>query len=119
MAGNLHVPEVSAVGRMVISWQSADGKQCERVIEDPKEVERFLAFLRVHNDEWRKPWNTFPGGQYTVTLERDKELLLVLWMGSNWLGGREGSGGFSDNRLRSLSDTERAELLEILGIPKD
>lgn len=53
--------------------------------------------------------------QYTVSLKRDGELLLVIWLGSNWVGGREGNGGASDNLLPSLSTAERVELVEILA----
>lgn len=118
-ASRLPVPESSAVGRVVVTLPGAGSQDRERVIEDRKAVERFVAFLRAHNDGWRKPWGTFPTSQYTVSLKRGEELLLVVWVGTNWIGGREGGGGASDNRLRSLSDRERAEVLEILGIPKE
>jgi len=118
-ASRLPVPESSAVGRVVVTLPGAGRQGRERVIEDRKAVERFVAFLRAHNDGWQKPWDTFPSSQYTVSLKRGEELLLVVWVGTNWIGGREGGGGSSDNRLRSLSDRERAEVLEILGIPKE
>ncbi|MDB5310616.1 MAG: hypothetical protein JWO38_4818 [Gemmataceae bacterium] len=120
-AGRLPVPDASTVGRVVVSWSGSGigGPEQERVIEDPKAVERLLAFLRAHNDGWRKPWDTFPTPQYTVHLKRNNELLLVVWVGANWIGGREGSGDSSQNRLRSLSEQERAEVLEIFDVPKE
>ena len=118
-ADRLPVPEASAVTRVVVSWRGASGAEREELgVDDPKAIERLLTFLRMHNDGWRKPWDTFPTPQYTVSLKRGEELLLVVWVGTDWIGGREGSGGASDNRLRSLSDRERAEVLEIVGIPK-
>jgi hypothetical protein len=91
----------------------------EVVINDPKAVERFLAFLEAHNGGWHKPWGTFPTPRYTVALKRDNALLLAIWVGGSWIGGREGSGD-SGERLRILSETERAEVLGILGVlPSD
>ena len=118
-AGHLPVPETSTAVEVAVSWPTASGKEREFVIEDPKAVERLLAFLRAQNDGWRRPMYTFPSGQYTISITRDKELLVVIWVGADWIGGREGSGGASDNRLRSLSEGKRAELLEILNLPKN
>jgi hypothetical protein len=116
-APRLPVPEGLTGGQLVVSPRSPDLPNHEFVIDDARTVERFLSFLRAHNNGWRTPWDTFPIPQYTVSLKRNKELVLVIWVGTNWLGGREGSGG--DNRLRSLSDQERTEVLQILGVPKE
>jgi hypothetical protein len=116
-AGHLPVPEASAVNRLEVSRSGGDPER-EFVIEDAKTVERFLSFLRRHKDGWYKPWDTFPTPQYSVSLKRDDKLVMVVWVGTNWIGGREGGDGAADNRLRSLSDRERAEILEILRIPR-
>jgi hypothetical protein len=118
-ASQLPVPEASKVDRVVISWRGAGRQERELVTTDPKAIARFLTYLRNHNDGWRKPWDTFPSQQYTASLKRGEELLLVVWVGTNWIGGREGSGSASDNRLRSLSGRERTQVLDILGIPKE
>jgi hypothetical protein len=86
------------------------------VITDRESVERFLAFLTSHNDGWRIPAGTFPTPQWTIELAGEPGALLVLWLGPNWLGGREGSGTARDNRLRDLSAKARLTLLDILGV---
>ena len=72
--------------------------------------------LAAHNDGWRTPAGTFPAPQWTIELAGETGTLLVLWLGPNWLGGREGSGSARDNRLRDLSTTARLALLDILGV---
>jgi hypothetical protein len=72
--------------------------------------------LAAHNDGWRTPAGTFPAPQWTIELAGEARTLLVLWLGPNWLGGREGSGSARDNRLRDLSTTARLALLDILGV---
>jgi hypothetical protein len=86
------------------------------VITDRESIERFLAFLAAHNDGWRTPAGTFPTPQWTIELAGEAGLLLVLWVGPNWLGGREGSGSNREHRLRDLSAEARRALLDILGV---
>jgi len=118
-AGRLALPEASAVGQVVISRSGTiDEPERERVIDDRKAVDRFLAFLRARNDGWHKLRTTSPTPRYTVSLERDKELLLAVYLGPNWIGGRRG-GKDSWEGYRSLSNREQAELLDILSIPKN
>ncbi len=128
----LPVPERSTVNRVVVSGYdvavqnperagetSSTRERPERVIDDPQVIGRLVFFLIAHNTGWYVPWHTFPGPQYTVTLKRNQEQLLVVWVGTNWIGGREGTGENAGSRLRSVSEQERAEILGILGIPKD
>ena len=61
---------------------------------------------------------TFPSPEWTITFESDKELLLVVWLGEGWLGGREGQLGAAENRLRTLTKKDLAELSKILGLAK-
>jgi hypothetical protein len=115
----LLVPYGSAVERVVVSpmQSSLDSPKWEVVIDDPKVVERLLAFLRARDDGWEKTWHTFPAGQLSVWLKRGDELLMVLWVGQNWIGCRERDGGATGDRLRSISADERGELLDILSVP--
>jgi hypothetical protein len=114
----LPIPEASSISQMVVSWRGEDGQERGSVVDDPKAIEHILQFLQNHNDGWRKPWDTFPTSQYSIALKQDTKLILVIWVGTDWIGGREGDGDAEDNRLHSLSEPERAEMLGILGIPR-
>jgi hypothetical protein len=87
----------------------------ETVIRDPKVIAQFVAFLSSRNTDWRQPWDTFPTPQWTIRLVGRGHDHLVLWLGPNWLGGREGRAAAKSNRLRSLSQKEHDEALKILG----
>ena len=81
-------------------------------------MERVLTFLAARNDNWTKTPFTYPSPQWTIELRKDKELVLVVWLGPDWMGGREGNGSVDDCRLRTLSEKDQAELFEILGLAK-
>ena len=87
----------------------------ETVIRNPKIIAQFVAFLSARNTDWRKPWDTFPTPEWTIRLVGRRDDHLVLWLGPNWLGGREGQAAAKDNRLRSLSPNEHDEALKMLG----
>ncbi len=106
------VPKADETDRIVVS----DGTGRGPVIKDPKRIERLLEFLKTRKDGWQSPWYTFPVPQQTIRLEKSNGLVKVLWLGPNWIGGRGGSGGPSNCRLRPLSGKDRTELLNILDI---
>ena len=106
----LPIPAAREVDHIVLIARSG-----EAVITDAKVIEDFVAFLRARNTDWRTPWDTFPTPQLTFHVVGRENLDLVLWLGPNWLGGREASAGARDNRLRSLSEKDHAEALKILG----
>jgi hypothetical protein len=107
----LPLPAVHEVGHIAAS-SGARGA----LIADRASVERLLAFLAAHNDGWRRPTGTFPTPQWTIELVGERGVLLVLWLGPNWLGGREGAAPARDNRLRDLSAEARLTVLDILGV---
>ena len=109
-APSLPIPAAGDVDRIVVSVHSG-----EAVITDPRVIDEFVAFLKARNRHWSRPWGTFPTPEWTIRLIGRKDPVLVLWLGPNWLGGREGLAGAQANRLRSLSEKDRAEALRILG----
>jgi len=115
----LPIPDASAANRVEIRMSGGGGDKEKRVIQDARTIERFLQFLRAHNEGWRKPWDTFPIPQYTISIRRDDDVLLSVFLASGWIGGRERNEGASDNRLRSLSTTEQSELFQILNLTRD
>ena len=87
----------------------------ETVIRDAKVIAQFVAFMNSRNTDWRKPWDTFPTPEWTIRLVGRGHDHLVLWLGPNWLGGREGQADAKGNRLRRLSPKEYDEALAMLG----
>jgi hypothetical protein len=98
-----------------VDYIAFNGGTIETVIRDPKVITEFVAFLNARNTDWRKPWDTFPAPEWTIRLADRRVDHLVLWLGPNWLGGREGQAGAKNNRLRSLSQKEHDEALRMLG----
>ncbi len=109
--GKFLVPEASGISRLEVSKSGTDLVKRTSIIDHQPTIERFLAFLRSHDDGWREPWDTFPTGQYTVILRQGDEFVMSVWIGANWIG--------TDNRLRSLSDPERVEVLAMLDISRE
>jgi hypothetical protein len=88
----------------------------EILITDREQISDIVRFIKERNRDWRKPRYTFPSGEYTVSLKRNGETALVLWVSPGWIGGREGGQGASDNRLRNISSDEWDQLVELLQI---
>ena len=76
------------------------------VITDRDQIDRFIDFVGTKNDNWRKPGGTYPSSQYTAAVQRKKETVLLLSLSPTWIG--------SDNRTRSVSAEEWAELVRLL-----
>lgn len=112
----LPIPDAVGVERIVISYDPDSIKGKEVVVKDANRIKRVLSFLKERNSGWEKTWHTFPSPQWTIRLEKGETLLLVLWLGPNWMGGREGQGDSSDNRLRTFVKKDRDELFQILGL---
>jgi hypothetical protein len=110
----LPIPESRAVARIVVS--PAHGDKTVKEITDPRVIQQLLAFLAARNDRWQRPFDTFPTPQWSIRLEGREGLLLMLWLGAGWLGGREGGGTADDNRLRPLLQADRIELIRLLGL---
>jgi len=92
----LPIPAASDVDYIAVS-----GAAHETVIRDPRAIAQFVAFLSARNTDWRKPWGTFPTPEWTIRLVSRRDDHLLLWLGSNWLGGREGQAAAKNNRLRT------------------
>jgi len=109
-APRLPIPTAADVDYIALSSGSH-----ESVIRDRKTITDFVAFLSERNTDWRKPWDTFPTPEWTIRLVSRGDDHLVLWLGPNWLGGREGHAAAKNNRLRSLSQRDHDEALKLLG----
>jgi hypothetical protein len=59
----------------------------------------------------RRP-TTFPTPRITLNVYDHDRLLITVWFGPGWMGGRNGDQYAPDNRLRNLSDNERRQFVE-------
>jgi hypothetical protein len=109
------VPPLPIPAAHDVDYIALSGGTNETIIRDPKAIAQFVAFLSARNTDWRKPWDTFPTPEWTIRLVGRRDDHLVLWLGPNWLGGREGQAAAKNNRLRSLSQKEHDEVLKTLG----
>jgi hypothetical protein len=110
----LPIPAPDAVVRIVVSAEP--GSKTVKDVTDPQVIQRLLAYLAARNDRWQRPFDTFPTPQWSIRLEGRGGPLLLLWLGPGWLAGREGGGTAADNRLRTLPQTDRTEIITILGV---
>jgi hypothetical protein len=118
-AAEMRFPEASDVDRVVVCGTEDLINDDKTIVnKDSKKIKRLLAFLVARKKGWRKTWATAPAGKWTITLEKGKNIRMALWVGTTWLGGREGASNKMNDRFRSLTEKDRAELLEILGIGK-
>jgi hypothetical protein len=114
----LRLPEPTKVDRIIVTGDSLPSNKLQLTLTDSKDIGKVLAFIRTRNDGWITPWYTFPGPRYTIEFEYKKTLVVVLWVGPTWIGGRQGEQGSSANRLRSLPEKDLTELLQFLGVGK-
>jgi len=112
------MPRAGTVDRIKVELSNEFDEKWPRNIEvtERDKIDRFIEYLRARNDNWRKPWDTFPVSRYTIVLQRGKETVVVLWVSPGWIGGREGNQGASDNRLKSISPEEWTSLMKLLGV---
>jgi hypothetical protein len=116
-AEKLTIPAAASLDQIVISWKGDPFARDEEkiVITDRETIERVVALLNRLNSDWHKPWDTFPGPQYSISLQQKGKHVKSLWVGGNWLGGRDIDDA-KHNQLRSLTAKDRKELLDLLGI---
>jgi hypothetical protein len=88
----------------------------ERRIVEREKIDRFVKFINERDSGWKKPWDTFPSGRYTVVAKQGRETVAVFWPSPGHIGGRAGGEGARDNRLRRLTDKEWDELKAILSL---
>jgi hypothetical protein len=109
----LTVPAAAQVTRITIREGSSTS---QRTISEPNQIADVIDFFAKHNDGWYTRMDTFPTGRYAVTVYANDRALMVVWLGPDWIGGRDGNQGASDNRLRALSTDEKRRLETLLLI---
>jgi len=109
----LSVPSAAQVTRVTIAEGSSNS---ERTIIESDRIRALMAFFASHNDGWHTATTTFPTPRVTVNVYDHDRLLMAVWFGPGWMGGRNGDQYAPDNRLRDLSDNERRQFETLVGI---
>ncbi len=61
----LNIPTADKVARIVVTPNFGNIRK-PTLIRDPARIAKILKFVDDRNDNWRKPWDTFPAGSYTI-----------------------------------------------------
>jgi len=112
-AAPLSVPSAAQVTHVTIREGSSTA---ERTVAEPERIRALLTFFATHNDDWHTAATTFPTPRVTVNVDDHDRLLMAVWFGPGWMGGRNGDQYASDNRLRDLSNNDRRQIETLLGI---
>lgn len=123
-ADPLKLPSPDKVDRVVVQKEGLEGSGFETpkpiVISDRKRIAAILDFFGERNKDWRSRFGTFPSFPYTVTFERkdgrEYKLMLVTWVTTGMVGGRDGGQDARHNRLRDLTKEDSRKLFKLLGI---
>jgi hypothetical protein len=110
-ASALAVPDAKQVTRITVTRSSND----ERTITQSDRIAAFIRFVAAHNDGWHTAESTFPTPRITVNAFNHDRLLLTVFLGPGWIGGRNGDQFAPDNRLHDLSAADAHEFEILLG----
>jgi len=84
--------------------------------EDKGKIDEILSLLTALNDSFYKPAGTFPTPEYTLLIHTKAAGQIVVWIGANWIGGRDVSEDSRANRLRPLDSEMKLKLLQSLRL---
>lgn len=111
----LELPEARDVRELIVSGNRGGDHEISR-IRDSDTIGTVVGQLRAHNSGYAVPFGTFPGPEYTIVVRTDGGDRLVVWIGPDWLGGRELQPVLTEKRLRTLGSQERSDLLAGLAL---
>lgn len=117
----LRVPDASAIssieGTISNSYDVATAAYRDSVfVTDPAHIGRIIEFLSKLNSNMVVPSGTFPTPSHTLEFKDVGGINLVVYIGLNWVGGRNNAQDGSQNRLRNISDEQRKQLLQLVGL---
>ena len=117
----LRVPDAAAVssieGTISNSYDIAAAAYRDSVaVTDPARIKRIIEFLTTLNSNMVVPPGTFPTPSHTLEFKDVGGVNLVVYIGLNWVGGRNNVQGGSQNRLRNISNEQRTQLLQLVGL---
>ena len=117
----LRIPSAAAVSsieaRTLSAFDAAAGKYHDSVtIEDPHQITLIIEFLSTLNSDMAVPLTTFPTATHSLIVSDTSGANLVVYVALNWIGGRNNVQGGGENRLRNISDEQRAKILRLVGL---
>jgi hypothetical protein len=102
----LAVPDANSIGRIEGTIANSAGSVS---VTDSSRIAEIVELVSRLNDDMRRPFATYPAATHTISFHsHDGSTSLILFLGLDWLGGRDG--------LTSISASDRTELLESLEI---
>jgi hypothetical protein len=108
----LNVPSARAV-----SMIEGSSYRSGFTITDQDRIRRVMAFLSGMSGGMSIPDGTFPEPTHTIVVTDNTGVNLVVFVGKDWMGGRNNVGGrLARNRLRSITAEQRGDLLRLVGL---
>lgn len=106
------LPAPGEVTEIVTTWKDGihDQEQISRVT-DPRQIEAAIEVLKTLNVGLGKPWKNFSKPQHVTMFLQGGTELLVVFVGVNWIGGREGQASSAQIRMRRISAEQRQQFL--------
>ena len=114
-AAPLTLPAQGEVTEIVTTWKDGlhEQDQISR-ITDPKQIEAVIEAMKSLNSGLNKPWKNFSKPQYVAMFLHASSEMLVVFVGVNWIGGREGNTSSAHIRMRRITAEQRQQFLSTL-----
>jgi hypothetical protein len=116
-AAPLNLPGQGEVTEIVTTWKDSIHEQDQiSRISDPKQIEAAIEMMKTLNFDLRKPWKNFAAPQYVTIFLHESSEMLVVFVGANWIGGREGDTSSAHIRMRRITSEQRQQFLSTIII---
>jgi hypothetical protein len=117
LAEPVKVPNTPDVLEIEVMAGVMEQRKVVAEITEKQKIYEILTFISAHNKKWYKPWNTYPTPQATAVFRSSSNTpLLILWFGSNWVGGQDMPQGPKGAKLWELEEESLKELKRLLSI---
>jgi hypothetical protein len=114
-AAPLSLPDQEEVTEIVTTWKDGVHEQDQiSRITDPKQIGAAIEVMKSLNSGLRKPWKNFTSPQYVTIFMHDSSEMLVVFVGVNWIGGREGNTSSAHIRMRRITSEQRQQILSTI-----
>jgi hypothetical protein len=115
--GPLTLPKQNEVTKIEKLEGVLEENRAKAEIDDPDKIRQILSFIERNNAGWFSPWDTYPTPQITVVFRNsNSNPVLILWFGTNWVGGQASPISPKKAYLWKLDDSRLKELKQLIGI---
>jgi hypothetical protein len=116
-AAPLSLPAQGEVTEVVTTWKDGIHEQDQiSRITDPTQIEAVIEVMKTLNFALSKPWKNFAKPQYVTMFLHGSSEVLVVFVGVNWIGGREGYASSAHIRMRHITAEQRQQFLSTIVI---